>query len=323
MPVTREDFQSMMLQFTRLNARLSDLEQRNTPTTTATSNSEFRSDQSTPGSMHSDSVSALSSSTSKKHAARSTVVMSRAAEANATKLGLDKAELAKLNAMLEDDAAGASGDDAAAGSGDDADYSNDKSQVNTNTPFLTALMPSKFGEQQDVSDLLLASLQAKAKAHKKFASFEQMLLKLDQQLEQFITADKRYSSRIKAFQRYQRFLITLYTEKGLDGVNFYHWRLFDQIQEQTWSLTHDGSYNAQLMRDLDAMYATVTPIQSKKKAGAGGSASGSGGNRKRTAAAGTCPAHPKGNHGWATCVTNPARATTATTKTATSTKQEK
>ena len=236
---------------------------------------------------------------------RAREVLARAALANSSKLALDGAAQAKLEELLL---------------GVDDEDENLVRQDNTHTQhrqasdhntFRSELMPLKSSEKQDLASLLAEAVTVKSRTIKKFKDVEHLLYEMEQQLATFINEDGAYSARVRSFLRYTHELIQMAVERGMEAVNFYHWKLFERIGDDRHDPSVLGYQAIDLLLRVHSKYPSIT--ENKQKNGAykkvqRGKAGGSGSNingASGTYPAGSCPKHPQSTtHTAAQCRAN-------------------
>lgn len=243
----------------------------------------------------------VASSRKTKLSIRNADVISRVAQANATKLGLSEKQIASLSSLIKDETHSSSSTPAVTVS-DDGDseedqvtkqsqyiiYSDDEHGSDSEAAeelssrsrkqkakFVDGLLPYDINEQQSMQQALADALKIKTKTSKKFESEEALNELFTKQLVQLINVHGKANREVRAFMKYASFIDKLKFTHGLDAASDYHFKLFNEIKENVWSLKNDGHYNAEIIRLIDAKYDKLNnQIKSKPKS-FGSSSSGS------------------------------------------------
>jgi hypothetical protein len=254
-------------------------------------------------------------------AGRTRQVLARSAAANGAILGMDPINQAKLEELLNsvDDEE----DDLVRHQTTHTTTHTDTTHKQQSGTYRSEIMPLKGSEKQDLASLLAEAVTVKAKTVKKFKDMEHLQKEMEDQLAAFIDEDKSYSARVSNFLLYSHMLFRMAGERGMDAVNFYHWRLFERIGEGR----HDP--NTQAYQAVDLLISVQTnyvllPPQKSKKVGASFATSAKKQQQNRastntrttnpssatgTFPAGSCPIHPQSTtHNAAQCRSSASKA---------------
>lgn len=199
---------------------------------------------------------------------RAKQVIARAAAANISKLGMDSSTQAKLDDLmshLDDEEEDGVSQPPTHTTRTQRSHTHDQSeQKSSSSEFRSALMPLKGSEKQDLASLLAEAVTVKAKSTKKFKDLEHLLKEMEEQLGLFINEDGYYSSRVRCFLQYAHMLTKMASDRGIDAVNFYHWKLFERIGEGRHDTEKEGYQATDLLIDVKTTYTSL-PVQKSKK----------------------------------------------------------
>jgi len=134
-------------------------------------------------------------------------------------------------------------------------------------------------DRPDALRVLATALSSANKSNTKFRTNEQMFDMFRAQAALIQRDGVDTVNRLTKWMQYERHVVRLLQDKGLDAASKYHFDLFAQMRNGDHDLWAQGYYNAQVMRDVDEAYPTVSRGYASKRAG-GGAAKGGASNHR-------------------------------------------
>lgn len=132
----------------------------------------------------------------------------------------------------------------------------------------------------DVIRMLGTALSSASKTTTKFKSIDQMYEVFHAQVQLIRSEGTDVPHRLTQWMRYERHVLKLVMDKGLEAASKYHFDLFSRVRAGEHDLWLDGYYNPQVMRDVDVAYPSKSFQGSKGKDSRPSSNYKSGGSNK-------------------------------------------
>ena len=126
-------------------------------------------------------------------------------------------------------------------------------------------------DRPDVIRVLGNALSSASKQNTKFKSMDQMVEIFHAQVTLIQNERIDVVHRLTQWTKYERHVMRLLMDKGLDAASKYHFDLFSRMRAGEHDLWNDGYYNPQVMRDVDVAYPNKSFLSSSNnKKGKGG-----------------------------------------------------
>ena len=183
--------------------------------------------------------------------ARSQTVLGGVRDANKATLGLGANDMQLLSELLSHSA--------------NSDDDNADEHKVTSASYLPSLYPMRVNETAPLADAIKSALIARSRSSRRFPSFDKLLDAFQEQFVACVTADSgMYGEQSRAWRAYERYIIRLFLQHGLDYAQDYHFALFERISNGTHSLLAHGYFNAELMHELSATNASAASRKAAK-----------------------------------------------------------
>jgi len=161
-------------------------------------------------------------------------------------------------------------------------------------PVVLSLQPAASGTTANIVSAMNTAILAANKKHKSFANVFELTKALKQQFQLLLDLGTRDTVFIRAFHRYEMYILDLSVEYGFQTAQSYHWYLFQMIEDREHDLVRDSHFSIQAWSRLsDKLKVKLASRVGPKHDKSLNSPSGSSHNSKAgTHAAGSCTNHP-------------------------------